>query len=149
MTWSEWTLLTHAFASVFMTGLIWTVQVVHYPLFAAVGASSHLAYQRAHMRRISWIVGPMMLIEAVSAAALIAAPPEGLPRWMLFVGAVLLGLVWLSTATLQGPMHARLARGFDPRVHAALVVTNWIRTIAWTARGILALAMVARAGAAP
>ena len=30
-------LLLHAAATLFMTGLIWFVQVVHYPLFARVG----------------------------------------------------------------------------------------------------------------
>lgn len=141
-------LLVHAFATLFMVGLIWTMQLVHYPLFARVGEHEHEAYERAHMARISWIVGPIMSIEAVSAAAIIAVPTAELPRWMLVTGAVLLCVIWLSTATLQGPMHARLARGFDPRVHAALVRTNWIRTVAWTARGVLSLAMISAAGGA-
>ena len=39
-------------------------------------------------------------------------------------------------------MHQRLLAGFDADVHARLVGTNWLRTFAWTARGVVALAMI-------
>jgi hypothetical protein len=45
-------------------------------------------------------------------------------------------------ARLQAPRHVALRRGFDPSVHARLVATNWIRTAAWSARSVLALAML-------
>jgi hypothetical protein len=51
-------------------------------------------------------------------------------------------LVWLSTAFVQVPLHARLSAGFDTRAHRRLVATNWVRTLSWTARGLLALWMV-------
>jgi hypothetical protein len=38
-----WPLLLQAFATFAMTGLIWFVQVVHYPLFRAVGVPRHEA----------------------------------------------------------------------------------------------------------
>jgi len=142
-------LLVHAFATLFMTGLIWTVQVVHYPLFSMVGAGEHVSYERAHMSRIAWLVGPMMILEAATAAVVLGSPGLGLPRWMPTTGAALLGVIWLSTALLQGPMHGRLARGFDPFIHRALVRTNWIRTMAWTVWGVLSLAMVFLASSAP
>ena len=43
----------HLAATAAMTGLIWFVQVVHYPLFAAVGADQFVAYEVAHQRRTS------------------------------------------------------------------------------------------------
>ncbi len=56
-------LFLHALSTVFMTGLIWFVQVVHYPLKAMVDTGSFTAYQRAHQTRTAWIVGPPMLVE--------------------------------------------------------------------------------------
>jgi hypothetical protein len=41
------------------------------------------------------------------------------------------------------PAHGRLAEGFDAGVHARLVATNWIRTMAWTLRGALVVWWVA------
>ena len=54
----------------------------------------------------------------------------------------LLAVIWGSTALLQIPLHNALSAGFDPEVHARLVQTNWIRTIGWTARGLLALHLI-------
>lgn len=128
-------LLTHAAATWFMTGLIWVIQVVHYPLFARVGAEGYRDYQLAHQSLISLIVGPAMLVEALATAAILATRRDA----PAITAAILLAIIWASTAFLQVPMHNALANGFDAQAHARLVDTNWIRTIAWTARGILAL----------
>jgi len=133
-------LLAHAFATLAMVGLIWFVQVVHYPLFARVGSESYTAYQTAHMRRTSFVVGPLMLTEL--AAALLIVLGDWAPRPIAIAGLVLLAIAWLSTFFLQVPRHAKLERGFDPRAAASLVATNWIRTVAWTARGVLSLTML-------
>jgi hypothetical protein len=124
-----------------MTGVVWTVQVVHYPLFGRVGAAGFPAYAAAHVRRISWVVGPAMAAELAAALALVCRPPAGVPGWQPWAGLALLGVVWLSTACLQVPRHERLAAGYDPAVHAGLVATNWVRTAAWSLRAALALAM--------
>jgi hypothetical protein len=42
------------------------------------------------------------------------------------------------------PQHAVLARGFDADAHASLVTTNWVRTVAWSARGLMLLGIVER-----
>jgi hypothetical protein len=52
-------------------------------------------------------------------------------------------VIWASTALWQVPAHRRLEHGFDPRVHGRLVSTNWVRTAAWSARGVVALALLA------
>lgn len=121
-----------------MTGLIWLVQVVHYPLLARVGAAGYRDYQLAHQSLIALVVGPAMLAEAACAVLLLATRRDALT----IAGAALLAVIWLSTALLQVPLHNQLSQGFDADVHARLVQTNWIRTIAWTARGTLALVLL-------
>jgi hypothetical protein len=136
-------LLAQAFASLALTGLIWCIQVVHYPLFAAVGRDEFTRYEADHARLITLVVGPLMLVELAAALWLAAVRPAGVPAWMAWTGLALVAAIWLSTATIQVPCHAKLAAGFDAEVHARLVSSNWIRTVAWTARGLLALAMIA------
>ncbi len=127
--------LVHAAATWFMTGLIWCIQVVHYPLFARVGAAGYRDYQMAHQGLITLIVGPAMLAEAAATALLLLTRRDA----VTISGAALLAVIWLSTAFLQVPAHNLLAAGFDADAHARLVNTNWIRTLAWSARGLLAL----------
>jgi len=132
-------LALHAVSTLMMTGLIWMVQVVHYPLFARVGEAEFRDYERQHTRRITWLVGPLMLAEGATATVLLLLLPPGAARELAIIGVVLLLVNWGSTAFLQVPCHARLSRGFDREVVRRLVSTNWIRTVAWSVRGVLAV----------
>lgn len=137
--WLEDSLLITQLASTLpLIGLIWTIQLVHYPLFKLVGDETQKAYQKAHMNRITWIVGPLMLAELTAAALLWVGDPTGL--WEI-AGLVLVGIIWASTALIQVPCHGRLVEGFDPLAHRRLVRSNWIRTIAWTLRGVVVVVM--------
>lgn len=135
-------LILNAACSFFMAGLIWMVQLVHYPLFANVGAANFLEYERQHAMRISFIVVPVMLLELVTSFALIVLRPRSIPVWALAVGAALVVMLWLSTLLLQSPKHGRLALGFDAAVLSSLIATNWIRTAGWSLRSLLAAWML-------
>lgn len=134
--------LAHLAATFFMTGLIWFVQVVHYPLFAATGKDNFSAYEQRHTAHTTWAVAPPMLVEAATAVLLFWFHPAGIATWQLSAGLALIAIIWLSTAFLQVPYHELLAKGFEPAVHDRLVRTNWIRTAAWSLRSLLVLWMV-------
>ena len=85
--------------SVGMFGVIWMVQVVHYPLMRFVSGPEFARFETAHRIRISWVVGPLMLIEGVCVLAFFFAPPAGLSRVLPFVG----GLVLMALARIVGP----------------------------------------------
>ncbi len=123
-------LIAHAAATWAMTGLIWFVQVVHYPLFASVGPAGFAAYHAAHSRLTTLVVGPLMLVEAACAVWIALERPSA-AGWL---GVGLLAVVWGTTFSLSVPRHNLLAAGFDAATIDSLVATNWFRTIAWTAR---------------
>ena len=129
-------LALHLAATWFMTGIIWFVQVVHYPLFAAAAGPAFAAYHRGHLSRVTWIVAPAMLVELATGVLLAWQPPAALPRWILLAGLALLAVIWLSTVVVQVPEHDRLREGFDAVAHRRLVTLNWIRTVAWSARAL-------------
>lgn len=137
-------LLVNLACTWFMVGLIWIVQVVHYPLFTRVGEAAWEAYHDTHGRVITFVVAPMMLLEAMGAVALLAFAKQfsGRVQVCLLMAAGLALVNWLSTIGVQVPLHNRLAAQFDPETIRRLVLTNWVRTAAWTARGLL-LAYVA------
>jgi uncharacterized membrane protein len=137
------TLIVHAVATWFMTGLIWFVQVVHYPLFAAVGKEGFQAYEIAHSRLTTFVVAPVMLVELLSGIALLFDTGNA-PRWAALVGLALLGAIWVSTALVQVPAHTALAAGFDGEVQRRLVATNWLRTAAWSLRAALLMWLLYR-----
>ena len=135
-------LLSQIASTWFMTGLIWFVQVVHYPLFGRVGDSEFVAYEQRHTSLTTWVVGPPMLIEVATAVLLLWFRPSGVSPWQVWLGVGLLAVVWLSTAFQQVPCHNLLSQRFDAPTHERLVTTNWIRTIAWSSRAILVSSMI-------
>ena len=135
-------LLLNVVSTWFMVGLIWFVQIVHYPLLDGVGAEEYNQYQDRHQRKTTWVVGPAMLLEAITSILLIWCSP--IPNTaLLLLGIALLFIIWVSTALLQVPCHGQLAKGFDTRIHRQLVLTNWVRTVCWTLRGALVCWFVA------
>ncbi len=127
-----------AFSALSMTGVIWFVQVVHYPLFAHVGGPEWTSYHAGHTRRISYVVVPLMIAELATAAVLAARDGTALA----LTGLALAAATWLFTFALAVPRHGRLEHGFDPATARGLVTTGWARTAAWTAHGVVALALL-------
>jgi hypothetical protein len=99
---------------------------VHYPLFAAVGTAQFQAYEQAHTRRITALVAPLMVAEALLSFSLLLAahtrqysdPRADTPA---IIGVGLLCVIWGSTALLQVPCHTVLSKGFDYAAHKRLV----------------------------
>jgi hypothetical protein len=126
-------------STLMMTGLIWLIQGVHYPLLLKVGTGSTFTqYTLAHAASITAIVGPLMIIEAGCAVAwLYLNQALGLPAWHMWAGLILVGIIWAATAFLSVPCHQVLTAYYDdPTIHR-LVDTNWVRTVAWSLRTLL------------
>lgn len=135
--------LAHLLATLLMTGIIWYVQVVHYPLFAQVGASGFRQYEALHRQWTGLVVAPLMLLELGTALSLLWWSPP-VPGWSVWAGAGLVGLIWASTFFIQVPLHGHLDMGQDPAAIRRLVRSNWLRTVAWSLRSGLCLWWLSR-----
>jgi len=132
-------LVLHFAATWALVGLIWTIQVVHYPLFKDVGPERFVAYHERHMSLITLIVGPLMLVEIGSAAWIFYLGERSL-LFCISLGA--LAAIWGSTVLCQVPLHKRLVHGYDAATIQKLVRSNFWRTIAWTIRGLCLAALI-------
>jgi hypothetical protein len=128
-----------------MVGVIWFVQLVHYPLLAIIGVDRAPVFANEHQRRTAWVVGLPMAVEGVTTLVLLVARPDGVDVRLAWVGAVVLAVVLAATVFLSVPLHERTARDPDATVGRRLVATNWPRTIGWTLRGVIAGLMLAQA----
>ena len=138
----ETILIANLLSSIMMTGIIWFVQIVHYPLFAKVPTNLLVEYERSHSRRTGAIVVPLMLVD-LSTTVLLCLPlfnQEGSP--LPVIGAAILAVVWMSTFAVQLPLHRKLSKLGDYATVQRLVNTNWIRTLGWSARSIIASLML-------
>ena len=122
------------FACFFLTGLIWNIQITHYPAFAYVSEARFAEFHRRHSNHITWVVGPVMALELGSAGVLLWQAPG----WLWGANLLSVALTWALTFFVSVPIHEALGRGENnARNLQALVRTNWARTATWTLRSFL------------
>lgn len=134
----------HFFVTSVLTGLIWVIQVVHYPSFKWIAATDYVSYAVFHTNRITYVVAPLMLAELFFTLRLFFL--KDIPIPLIWSAAILTLIVWASTFFLQVPLHGILASHKDLVAIERLVSTNWIRTVAWslkaTVLGWIVLSMI-------
>ena len=140
LTWQQ-LLILHAIPTIYMTGLIWFVQVTHYPLFSMIDARSFPAYEAAHCRRTTWVVLPPMLVELGFAGWLWLATPDD-SSTLAAIALAMVVAIWVSTFAVQVPCHNRLNSRLDHHIVRRLVASNWLRTALWTGRTAIAVALL-------
>lgn len=126
----------YLFSSIFLCGLIWVIQLVHYPSFRFIDSSQFVRFENFHCRRISMIVAPMMLLEVFSAAGLFYFEQS------FFWSIHMIGLffIWASTFFIQSKLHSNLLKSMNVKTIDFLILSNWFRTILWTLKAVSLLA---------
>ncbi len=117
-----------------LVALIWLVQLIIYPGFHRIPTQDFGTYHRWYATRISFVVLPLMMGEIVF---LLGWWWVGADRSAVFVATLAVFAVWLSTFGLQVPIHERLQNGKDVALIRRLVLTNWIRTAAWSIKALV------------
>ncbi len=138
----DFVLLINLVSTWTMVGVIWFVQVVHYPLLSVVPVENAASVAVEHQRRTGWVVGAPMALEGVTTLALLVLIPDGVVWFVPWLAGIPLAVALGATIFLSVPRHERMAREPDAQVGKELVSTNWVRTIAWTVRGLIVGGMV-------
>ena len=138
----EFVLLVNFVATAVMTGVIWFVQWVHYPLLATVSVEHAVETAVDHQRRTGQVLAIPMALEGVTTLWLLASRPDVVSLILPWLGAVLLAVALGSTVFVSVPLHAKMTTNPTVDVGRRLVVTNWPRTIAWSARAVVCAVML-------
>lgn len=134
--------LTHFICSIFMTGVIWVIQRVHYPSFSYISKQDFVAYHNFHSFHITWIVAPVMIIELLTAAFMVYENyyTEFFTKFLIVFLMTL--ILWIATFFLSVPCHSELSKDKSDRAIKKLVRTNWIRTIFWSVKSIFLIILI-------
>ncbi len=113
--------------------LIWLVQIIIYPGLLRIPSKQFVNYHSWYTIRITAIVLPLMIGEVMITVGWLI-----LDKFTIFsaVAFFLVVLIWLSTFTLQVPIHKKLQSGKDKTLIRRLLKTNWIRTVAWSMKAV-------------
>ena len=122
----------HIVSTSIMVGVIWIMQLVHYPSFSFINIEDYKSFQEFHMKRISLVVIPAMTIELTSGILIFWIHQTN--NIFFNVSLFCLFFIWSITAILFSKMHQKLTLGYQILIVTKLVNLNWIRTISWTLR---------------
>ncbi len=128
-----------------MTGVIWCIQLVHYPSFHWINPRKFTSFVQFHGQRISIIVMPLMILELFTAG-LFLFTIKSIPYVYLGLNLTSVLLIWLSTFFLSVPCHHRLGQAYDKATIDRLIQTNWPRTIIWTLRSFAIIGYICKIG---
>ena len=128
-------LIIHAVASIWMTSLIWIIQLVHYPFFNYVDQNKQRLAANFHTSRIFWCVFPAMIIEVFTLFLYLIQKTT--VTGLDIIIASLLFIIWACTFFIQVPQHQAMATGYAQSLVNNLVKYNWIRTTCWTIKTML------------
>ena len=121
--------------NIFLFSLILITQFVSYPLFLKVGKEQFSKYRQSYTFYISTIVLPAMVLELLLSFNQII---HGIDFFSVF-NLIIIGIIWLSTFFIQVPIHNKIAYRYDKKLIKKLILTNWIRTCAWTCKLIICI----------
>ena len=122
----------HIVFTSFMVGVIWVIQIVHYPAFHFINKKKYINFQKLHMDKVSIIVVPAMIIELITSVILVYN--ETPINIILITSFVLLLVIWIITGIVFTKIHQVLQSGYQQTIVKGLVKMNWIRTVLWTLR---------------
>ena len=121
----------HFASTAVMVGVIWVIQLLHYPTFHYIEKNNYSQFQKFHMNRISYIVIPAMVIEMLSGIMLVIINDDFIISFSLLV------CIWIITFVFFTNIHQRLLSKYENTAVEKLVNLNWIRTTFWTVRLVI------------
>ena len=126
---------TEVVVCAYMTGVIWLIQLVHYPSFFFVEGTRFREFSILHQNRMGFIVGGPMLVELFTACYSLFFDQS----FLIILAMILLAIIWYVTFFVSVPLHSKLSRGWDEVSCKRLVQTNWWRTMGWSLRLVILL----------
>jgi len=135
-------LILHSAITFGMTGVIWFVQFIHYPIIQIMPRQETTLFEKLHWNRTLGIAIVTLTLELATGVALLIWTPPGVLVFQLVFGLLLLGLIWLTTWGVCVPQHCKLKKCGSPAAATVLMKANALRSILWTVRSLLVVWML-------
>ena len=125
-------------SSSILLGLILVIHFVHYKSFYFIPDKEFINFHTFHTRSISYLVIPLMIVEA-STSIIICFFYYGL---LPLINLILVLSIWIVTFFLQVPCHNKLSSGKSETTIKKLIDTNIIRVYLWLFKTISILLII-------
>ena len=124
----------HFISTSIMVGVIWIIQLVHYPTFLFIDKQKYFNFQKFHMSKVSYIVMPAMTVELFSGIYILLYSENLIENNLFLLAFSFLVLNWVITGLVFVKIHNSLLIEYNMQTILLLVKLNWIRTTLWSLR---------------
>ena len=124
----------HFISTSIMVGVIWIIQLVHYPTFLYIDKQKYFNFQKFHMSKVSYLVMPTMTVELISGIYMLLDSENLIENNLFLLAFSFLILNWVITGLVFVKIHNSLLIEYKMQTILLLVKLNWIRTILWSLR---------------
>lgn len=122
----------HLVLSACMTGAVWAMHTIHYPLMRRVPPERFAAFMEEHLSRFTRWLAPLMMVELATAINL-----SLYGGWAPVTNLCLLVCAWSITFYLR-PVYQQLSEGHKPELVDRLLRMNRYRTLLWLVHLVIA-----------
>ncbi len=123
------------FLAAYMTGLIFTVQQVHYPSFLWIAPERIPDFETFHSSRMIWITAPIMALELLSSVALFWTSNRISQAYTL-INIISVLVLWMLTLLVSMPIHRKLKNNYSQKNIEFLISSNRPRALLWAMRSL-------------
>lgn len=134
-------LIFQILSCVSLLGLLWFIQLIHYPLLNRI-KEGFVQYERESLKRATYLTGPLMVFDFVLSLFLIAYENTDILIFFACIHLVLGILYWLWTFLFQLQRHQKLTVGYSKKALGKLITSSWFRLIIWTIKSLVLLVIV-------
>ena len=142
------TFLVHFFVTLFLTGNIWFIQFIHYPLLFKLVSTIHNFntsfghYFSTELVQLTRYLSLPFILELLTGLILFK-PKKGIKTPLFLKLSFLLILtIWAIIGIVQLPLLLILRKGYHIFAFKSLLTSTWILSILWTIRsGLLTITL--------
>jgi len=132
----------HFLLCIAVTGVVWFMQVVHYPLLTYTNPDKWTEFNEKRRMYTMMLTYPLMAFEALTGFTLIllATQSPSYPYLAVSLGILLALLIY--TFMYLNPLLKKMTGPADEISHKKFIKLHWVRTIGWSLRLLLLILVV-------
>jgi len=135
-------LLINLLSTILIAGILWFVQLVHYPLFNEIPAKNFINYGYYHSRKVSGIIKPLFIVDFTTLILLLILLGSNLSTNLMIVNVTIFIITIVLTQIIFIPIHQKLSKSPNSQTISQLIRLNWIRTLIWSLKVVFMLIII-------
>lgn len=132
-------LLLNLISTLLIAGVLWFIQLVHFPLINEMPAKNMVNNGYYHMQKILGIINLLFIIDFITIVFLLLLVNSDLSATLMLINILIFLFTVILTRITFLPIHQNLSKNPNSFLISKLINLNWIRTLVWSLKVLFML----------